>query len=50
MVVTVDDPVTGPLEIAGNPIKLSGFEDPSTRGAVPDLDQQRAEILTWLGR
>ncbi len=50
MVVTVDDPVTGPLEIAGNPIKLSAFADPTTRGPVPDLDQQRADILAWLGR
>ncbi len=50
MVVTVDDPVTGPLEIAGNPIKLSAFADPPTRGPVPDLDQQRAAILAWLGR
>jgi CoA:oxalate CoA-transferase len=50
MVVTVDDPVTGPLEIAGNPIKLSGFDDPSTRGPVPDLDGGRAAILAWLGR
>ena len=50
MVVTVEDPVTGPLEIAGNPIKLSGFDDPSTRGPVPDLDGGRAAILEWLGR
>jgi CoA:oxalate CoA-transferase len=50
MVVTVDDPVTGPLEIAGNPIKLSAFEDPRVRGPVPDLDGQRAAILAWLGR
>ena len=50
MVVTVEDPVTGPLEIAGNPIKLSGFDDPSTRGPVPDLDGGRAVILEWLGR
>ncbi|MEN3975587.1 CoA transferase [Emcibacter sp. SYSU 3D8] len=50
MVVTVDDPVTGPLEIAGNPIKLSAFGDPSTRGPVPDLDGGRAAILAWLGR
>lgn len=50
MVVTIDDPVTGPLEIAGNPIKLSAFEDPSTRGAVPDLDSDRDAILAWLGR
>jgi CoA:oxalate CoA-transferase len=48
MVVTVDDPVTGPLEIAGNPIKLSAFADPPTRGPVPDLDAGRAAILAWL--
>ncbi len=50
MVVTVDDPVTGPLEIAGNPIKLSAFADPPTRDPVPDLDGNRAAILAWLGR
>ncbi|MEN3952012.1 CoA transferase [Iodidimonas sp. SYSU 1G8] len=50
MVVTIDDPVTGPLEIAGNPIKLSAFADPNTRGAVPDLDGGRDAILAWLGR
>ena len=25
MLISVDDPVTGPLELAGNPMKLSGF-------------------------
>jgi CoA:oxalate CoA-transferase len=50
MVVSVDDPVTGPLEIAGNPIKMSAFADPATRGPVPDLDAGRAAILAWLGR
>jgi CoA:oxalate CoA-transferase len=50
MVVTVDDPVTGPLEIAGNPIKLSAYGDPATRGTVPDLDAGRDAILAWLGR
>ena len=48
MVVTVDDPDTGLLELAGNPIKLSGFDDPSTRGAVPDLDGSREALLSWL--
>src|SRR6202007_530770 len=27
MVISVDDPVTGPLQLAGNPMKLSGFAD-----------------------
>ncbi len=49
MVVTMDDPDMGTLEVAGNPIKLSAFGDPSTRGPVPDLDGDRQAILDWLG-
>jgi CoA:oxalate CoA-transferase len=37
MAVLVDDPDIGPLTIAGNPIKLSAFDDPPTRGPVPGL-------------
>lgn len=48
MVVQVDDPVAGELHMAGNPIKLSAFADPPTRGAVPDLDGDRARILAGL--
>lgn len=48
MVVTVDDPVTGVLQMAGNPIKVSGVPDPKTRGPVPDLDGNREEILKVL--
>jgi len=49
MVVYVDDPEAGRLHMAGNPIKLSGVDDPSVRGAVPDLDGNRAAILRELG-
>jgi CoA:oxalate CoA-transferase len=49
MLINVDDPVTGPLELAGNPMKLSGFADPSTRPAAPDLDADRDHILRELG-
>lgn len=49
MVVTSDDHVAGPLKMAGNPIKLSGFADPATRGATPELDGDRAAILKELG-
>jgi CoA:oxalate CoA-transferase len=45
MVVTVDDPVMGMLRLAGNPIKLSGYPDPSTRPPAPDLDADRAAVL-----
>lgn len=34
--------------MAGNPIKLSDFDDPSTRAPAPKLDQHREEILRWL--
>ena len=49
MLISVDDPVTGPLELAGNPMKLSGFADPPTRQPAPDLDADRDHILRELG-
>jgi len=45
MVVTLHDDETGTLAMAGNPIKLSAFEDPSDRGAIPRLDEHRDEII-----
>jgi CoA:oxalate CoA-transferase len=49
MLIDVDDPVTGPLKLVGNPMKLSAFEDAKTRAAAPDLDADRAKILRELG-
>jgi CoA:oxalate CoA-transferase len=49
MLIAVDDPVTGPLKLAGNPMKLSAFPDPMTRAPAPDLDADRAKILRELG-
>jgi CoA:oxalate CoA-transferase len=48
MVVSARDPVVGELKMAGNPIKLSAFADPATRGRAPDLDADRAAILAEL--
>ena len=45
MVVSVDDPVAGNLRMAGNPIKMSAFDDPAIRGPVPELDGDRERIL-----
>ncbi len=45
MVVEVDDPITGPMKVVGNPIKISGFLDPTTRPPAPNLDQDREQIL-----
>lgn len=49
MVVTAGDPVAGPLRMAGNPIKLSGFDDPTTRRPAPALDGDRAALLRDFG-
>ncbi|EDM69816.1 CaiB/BaiF family protein [Roseobacter sp. AzwK-3b] len=51
MVVDVLDAAGKPaFTAAGNPIKISGMEDPKTRGPAPDLDGDRAAILDWLAR
>jgi CoA:oxalate CoA-transferase len=49
MLISVDDPVTGRLELAGNPMKMSAFEDPPARPRAPDLDADRDAILRELG-
>ena len=48
MLVSVDDPVTGPLKLAGNPMKFTDFADPPTRRPAPDLDADRDKILSEL--
>lgn len=49
MLVTVDDPKSGTLTLAGNPMKISGMDDPPTRAPAPDLDADRDAILKELG-
>ncbi|HEX3882486.1 MAG TPA: CaiB/BaiF CoA-transferase family protein [Stellaceae bacterium] len=49
MLVTVDDPVAGSFQYAGNPLKFSAFPDLPTRAPSPDLDADRAKILRELG-
>jgi CoA:oxalate CoA-transferase len=48
MLVTVVDSEGGEVKLAGNPVKLSAFADPSARGAVPDIDADRERILAEL--
>jgi CoA:oxalate CoA-transferase len=48
MIVTAEDPDLGPVRMQGNPVKLSGHPDPSTRATAPGLDADRAAILAWL--
>ncbi|HWE73595.1 MAG TPA: CaiB/BaiF CoA-transferase family protein [Stellaceae bacterium] len=49
MLVTVPDGEGGTLQVSGNPLKMSAFEDPTTRDAAPDLDANRTAILKELG-
>ena len=49
MVVTVEDEAAGTLKLAGNPLKMSAFEDKTTRAPAPALDADRARILKELG-
>ena len=49
MLIAVEDPVAGPLKLAGNPMKFSAFADPPTRSPAPELDAAHARILRELG-
>lgn len=49
MLVSVPDGSGGTLKLAGNPLKMSAFDDPTTRRAAPDLDADRAAILSYVG-
>ena len=44
MIVTTHDPDFGKLELAGNPMKLSAFPDPTIRPAAQALDEKGADI------
>jgi CoA:oxalate CoA-transferase len=48
MIIEVEDPTAGRVKMFGNPIKMSGFDDPHERAPAPDLDQDRAKILEEL--
>jgi CoA:oxalate CoA-transferase len=49
MVVDVDDPVAGRVHIAGNPIKMSSFQDETTRPRIPELGEHTDAVLAGLG-
>jgi CoA:oxalate CoA-transferase len=49
MLVDVPDGSGGTLKLAGNPLKMSAFPDPTTRRPAPDLDSDRNTILSYLG-
>ena len=45
MVIRAVDPVAGEVKMAGNPIKLSAYPDPTERPPAPELDQHRQAIV-----
>ncbi|MDQ7824412.1 MAG: CoA transferase [Candidatus Eremiobacteraeota bacterium] len=49
MIIETDDPVAGPITMAGNPVKLSAYKDPKKRPPAPQLDENRERILDELG-
>ena len=49
MLVKALDPVAGSIHMAGNPVKISAYDDPALRDPAPDLDESRPAILAELG-
>ena len=45
MIVKAYHKVIGDFKLAGNPIKMSTYEDPNKRGDIHDLDEHREKIL-----
>ncbi|MEW5703129.1 MAG: CoA transferase [Pseudomonadota bacterium] len=50
MVIEIQNPKTGCLQAAGNPIKFSAFPDGKTRKKAPELDGNREELTREFGR
>jgi CoA:oxalate CoA-transferase len=48
MIVSIDDPVIGNLQVTGNPVKLSGVPEPDQHRPPPELDADREAILSLL--
>lgn len=49
MIVDVEDRLAGTVSVAGNPIKMSGMEDPTSRPPVPELGEHTEAVLQHLG-
>ncbi len=48
MVIEVPRWSGGTHRVPGNPVKIEGMPDPTTRRAAPRLDGDRAAVLAWL--
>ena len=45
MIVKTYHKKIGEFKLAGNPIKMSNYNDETLRGEIPDLDEHRQKIL-----
>ena len=45
MIVKSYHKIIGEFKVAGNPIKMSSYNDEEKRGDIPDLDEHREKIL-----
>ena len=45
MIQTLNDPTAGEIQVAGNPIKMHGFDELFANKPAPSLDQDREDIL-----
>ncbi|VWB19014.1 CaiB/BaiF CoA transferase family protein [Burkholderia lata] len=49
MLMTLDDPAWGPIQVAGNPVKMSDVPEPDAK-TPPALGEHNADVLhEWLG-
>ncbi len=44
MIISAHDEQAGEIRMAGNPIKMTGFDDPAQRPAAPNLDGNREAV------
>jgi CoA:oxalate CoA-transferase len=49
MIATVEDRLAGMVQVAGNPIKMSGMEDSTHRPPIPELGEHTESVLMALG-
>ena len=48
MIVSASSAQGVEFRMPGNPVKMSGYEDPATRKAAPALDQDRSAIMEFI--
>ncbi len=48
MIVEMHSRHAGSIKLAGNPVKMSGHEDPSSRSDAPDIGEHNHEVLTGI--